>query len=96
MAVDPQTPRIGDPTIATDLKDVVIAVPIDKVASIETWLLAHGYKLPHSSDTADGAQRLYALKELPAMDRGTIARLGGTIVNEWRPGERQRSPSAPS
>lgn len=96
MAADPQIARGGHQAIATDLKDVIILVPIDRVVPIETWLLGHGHKLQHSSATADGDQRLYALKELSVIGRATIERLGGMIVNEWQPGERQRSPSTSS
>jgi hypothetical protein len=68
------------------LRDVVISIPADHAASLEAWLVDHGFPTDHTEKSATGLVKLYAIENMSANGREQIASIGGTIVSQWKAG----------
>lgn len=79
--------------MAEILKDLIFSIGARQSARLETWLLARGYSIKHSAQSADGSTRFYSVRQMSEVERDHLTLAGGTIVSQWSPGERQRRAS---
>ncbi|CAN7249406.1 hypothetical protein LJR016_000954 [Devosia sp. LjRoot16] len=71
------------------IKDAIVSIATPHAASLEAWLLRHGFPVHHQSESADGAVTFYAVEDLSAEGREELREIGAEIVSEWKHGEPQ-------